>query len=117
MELGDVGDAQPTSDGGLYSGGYNEEGREDHCIKGRRSSGQRLASMGELTERFHTERVVFDMMISKRGGIYNESERSTCGGKSTLMESYHISGGIKRRREIRPLSRSEIGQWRRDCPC
>jgi len=53
MELGGVGDVQPTSDGGLYSGGYNEEGSEDHCTKGRRSSVQRLASMGELTESFH----------------------------------------------------------------
>jgi len=53
MELGGVGDVQPTSDGGLYSGGYNEEGSEDHCIKGRRSSVQRLEGMGELTESFH----------------------------------------------------------------
>ena len=32
--------------------------------------------------------VVFNMMISKRGGIYNESERSTCGG--TVAESHKV---------------------------
>jgi len=49
MELGGVGDVQPTSNGGLsvicgrcgdirvygeYSGDYDEEGGEDHCIEG-----------------------------------------------------------------------------------